>query len=329
MSANEPADGGGSPHERSASGEKPITVYGAMAANVVIAIAKFVAAFFTGSSSMLSEGIHSLVDTGNSMLLLLGVARSRKPPDELHPFGYGPELYFWSLVVALLLFSIGGGLSLFEGVQHIRHPEEIQDAVWSFAVLGVAFLAEGTSWVIAVRSLLEKRKPGDSLLTTFRKSKDPSVFVVVAEDSAALLGLVAAFAGVALAITLDMPVLDGVASIVIAIILIAVASLLVYESRALVMGETADSDLVRSVREIARREPGVAGVNRLLTMQLSPRHVLLNMDLQFQPDISGGALFSAIESTERRIREAHPEVRSIFVEVEAVRQSRGAAAQPA
>lgn len=307
------------------SHERPIAVYGAIASNLVIAVAKFVAAFFTGSSSMLSEAVHSVVDTGNEALLLLGLARSRKPPDDRHPFGYGPELYFWGLVVAMLLFALGGGLSLYEGVVHIRHPETIREPGWNYTVLAVAFVAEGISWAIAVRAMLGGSKPGESYLDTFRNSKDPSVFIVVAEDTAALLGIVAAFCGVLLAVTFEAPAIDGVASIVIGIILVAVATLLVYESRALVMGETADPDLVRSVRKIASSDPNVKGVPRLLTMQLAPRHVLLNMDLQFRPDIPTGALFDTVDQVERRIREAHPEVRNVFVEVEALRSKRTAA----
>lgn len=301
--------------------ERPITVYGAIAANLVIAVAKFVAAFFTGSSSMLSEAIHSVVDTGNEGLLLLGIARSRRPADERHPFGYGQEIYFWGLMVAMLLFAVGGGLSIYEGIVHIQRPEPIRDPIWNYAVLGIAFLAEGASWYIALRAMLKERKPGESYFRTFRASKDPSVFIVLAEDTAALLGIVAAFFGVLLAVTFDLPELDGVASLVIGTILIAVASLLVYETRALMMGEGADRDLVGSVREIALSERLVTGVPKLLTMYLGPRHILLNMDVQFQPAITSDALFQAIDRMESNIRRAHPDVKNIFVEVEAFRSS--------
>lgn len=308
------------------SEEKPIAVYGALAANLIIAIAKFVAAAFTSSSSMISEGVHSVVDTANEALLLLGVRRSRKPPDDQHPFGHAQEIYFWGLVVAMLLFAIGGGLSFYEGLMHMLHPEPVTDAVWSYSVLGIAFLAEGTSWTIAMRKMLQKRKDGEGVFQTFRRSKDPSVFVVVAEDTAALLGIVAAFVGVFLAVRLEMPTLDGVASMVIGAILIAVASLLVYETRSLVMGEQADPDLARSIHEIAREEQCVKGIARLRTMQVGPRHVLLNMDLQFSPGISTGQLLAALDSVERRIRESHPEVQDIFLEIEALSSRARAAA---
>lgn len=224
-------------------------------------------------------------------------------------------------MVAMLLFAVGGGLSVYEGIVHIRHPEPIRDPIWNYAVLGIAFLAEGASWYIALRAMLKERKPGESYFRTFRASKDPAVFIVLAEDSAALLGIVSAFLGVLLAVTLDMPELDGVASLVIGAILIAVASLLVYETRALMMGEGADRDLVGSVRSIAMSEALVTGVPKLLTMYLGPRHILLNMDVQFEPAISSDALFETIDRVESNIRAAHPDVRNIFVEVEAFRST--------
>ncbi len=271
---------------------------------------------------MLSEGVHSVVDSGNEGLLLLGVKRSRKPPDDRHPFGYAQEIYFWGLVVAMLLFAIGGGLSFYEGFMHFMNPEPIEDPIWSYSVLGIAFVAEGISWVIAVRSMLKNRKPGEGVFRTFQRSKDPSVFVVVAEDTAALLGIVTAFLGVILAVTFEAPRLDGIASMLIGIILIAVSTLLVYETRSLVMGESADPDLVRSVRAIADEESAVKGVPRLRTMQIGPRHVLLNMDVQFHHKISTDDLFGALDRVENRIREAHPEVRDIFLEIEALRGGR-------
>ncbi|KFE36201.1 cation diffusion facilitator family transporter [Thioclava atlantica] len=308
------------------SGENPITVYGAIAANLLIAIAKFAAALFTGSSSMLSEAFHSVVDTGNEGLLLLGIRRSHKSPDAKHPFGYGKELYFWSLVVAMLLFAIGGGLSVYEGIVHIQHPEPIEKPMWNYGVLGVAFLAEGASWFIALRALLKSRKPGEGVFEAFRRSKDPAVYIVVAEDTAALLGIVAAALGVYLAVTFEAPVFDGIASIVVGAILIAVAVLLVYETRALIMGESADEEVLRSVREIALREDPVTDVARLLTMHFAPDQVLLNIELKFRPDISSDRIFETVERVQRNISEAHPEVQSIFLEIEALRRDRQEAA---
>jgi cation diffusion facilitator family transporter len=296
-------------------------VYAAIAANFVIAIAKFAAAAVTGSSAMLSEGIHSVVDTGNETLLLLGLERSRKPPDELHPFGYGKELYFWSLIVAILLFGIGGGLSVYEGIDHIRRPEELQSPFWNYVVLGVALVAEGLSWWIAIRQLLKDRTSKVGVFRAFRQSKDPAVFVVVGEDTAALLGILVAAAGVYLSHRLQAPWIDGAASIVIGLILAAVAVMLVYESRALIVGEAADPILVSDVHAIVARDPAVLRTRPPLTMQMAPDEVLLNMDIQFRRDLSADALIAAIDRIEAAIRKQHPSVSRIFLEVEAVRAS--------
>jgi cation diffusion facilitator family transporter len=303
--------------------ERPVAVYAAIAANLVIAAAKFVAAGFTGSASMLSEAIHSVVDTANEGLLILGDRRSRKPPDETFPFGYGHEIYFWGLMVAMLLFSLGGGVSIYEGLAHIRRPEPIEAPLWNYAVLAVALISEGISWVIATRKLLEGRKPGQGVFRTFQGSKDPAVFVVVAEDTAALLGIVLALAGTTLSLLLRRPWIDGAASISIGVLLLGIASVLVYETRALIMGEVADPDMVRRIREIAAADPRVASVRSALTMQLGPDQVLLNMDLRFEPERSADELFAAIDSIERAIRTEFPPVRRIFIEVENLRPETG------
>jgi cation diffusion facilitator family transporter len=305
------------------SSENAITVYAAIAANLAIAIAKFVAAAFTGSSAMLAEGIHSVIDTGNECLLLLGIRRSRKPPDDLHPFGYGKEIYFWSLIVAILLFGIGGGLSVYEGWHALKNPEPLREPVWNYTVLGSALIAEGISWVIALRQLLQGRRSERSVLHTFRASKDPAVFVVVGEDTAALLGILVAAVGVFLSHYLDYPEIDGVASIVIGLILGAVAILLVYESHALVVGESAHPDLVKDVHAIAQGDPAVRRARPPLTMQLAPERVLVNMDIEFRPELSTAELIEAIDRIEATVRERHPSVERIFLEVEAIRASWG------
>jgi cation diffusion facilitator family transporter len=303
------------------SSESALVVYAAIAANFAIAIAKFVAAAVTGSSAMFSEGIHSVIDTGNEGLLLLGLKRSKKPPDEQHPFGYGKELYFWSLIVAILLFGIGGGLSVYEGVVHIRRPEELRDPIWNYVVLAVALVAEGCSWWIAIRKLLQDRTSKVNVFRAFRRSKDPTVFVVVGEDTAALLGILVAAAGVYLSHQLRAPWIDGAASIVIGLILAAVAVMLVYESRALIVGEAADPILVSDVHAIVARDPAVLRTRPPLTMQMAPDEVLLNMDIQFRRDLSADALIAAIDRIEAAIRKQHPSVSRIFLEVEAVRAS--------
>jgi cation diffusion facilitator family transporter len=299
---------------KSGSSTTPITIYGAIGANLIIAVAKFVAALFTGSSAMLSEGIHSVADTGNQLLLLLGIRRARVPPDDLHPFGHGKEIYFWSLIVAIILFGVGGGMSLYEGIVHLQHPTPIRNPLWNYAVLGVGVVVEGAAWLIALREILKVQAEGQSLWQAVRHSKDPAVFTVLGEDSAALVGLVVAFLGVFLAHQLDMPALDGAASIVIGIILIVVASFLAYESRDLIVGESARPALVEGVRDVLESEKAVETVERLLTMHLGPRDVLVATEVRFDPKLSVPDVEAAMERVEQRIQEEYPVVGQIFIE---------------
>ena len=250
-------------------------------ANLGIAVAKFVAAALTGSSAMLSEGIHSVVDTGNQGLLLLGIRRSRRPADADHPFGHGKELYFWSLVVAIVLFGVGGGLALYEGIIHVLAPEPIEDYFVSYVVLIVAFLLESASWTVAVREL-RRETHGRSMVRTIRYSKDPSLVTVLFEDSAALLGLIAAFAGIWLAESTGDPRFDGVGSLVIGFVLAVVAVVLAYESRGLLIGERAEPELVDEIRRLVEADPGVAGVEEVRTMHVGPRTVLVTLRAVFR-----------------------------------------------
>jgi cation diffusion facilitator family transporter len=302
----------------SEASENPVVVYGAIASNFIIAVAKFVAAYFSGSSAMLSEGIHSLVDTGNESLLLLGIHRSKKPADELHPFGHGMELYFWSLIVAIALFGMGGGMSLYEGVTHLQHGVEIADPRWSYAVLAIAFVAEGSSWTIALRTLLKERR-GRSLWRTIRYSKDPSVYTVLAEDTAALLGVVVAFLGVFVGHRFETHYADGSASILIGMILAAVALFLAYESRSLLTGEGADVRIIERICELAQADPAVERVRRPLTMYFGPREVLLNLDVEFQPELSAREVTEAVDRLESKIRQAEPVIKRIFIESESLK----------
>jgi cation diffusion facilitator family transporter len=297
------------------------SIYAALIANLIIAASKFVAAWFSGSSAMLSEGIHSIVDTGNSGLLLLGIRLSQKPADEEHPFGHGKELYFWTLIVAVVIFAGGGGISLYEGVLHLLHPQPIEDPKWSYIVLGIAALTEGWSLKVALHEF-RAVQGRQSLLRAIQSSKDPTTFTVLIEDSAALAGIVAAFLGIYLGHALDNPYLDGAASVVIGLILAAVAILLVYESRGLLIGEAADRQTLASVREIAERDPCVERVRRLLTTYFGPDSVLLNMDIQFREGLSAGEVEAAVERIEKAIRMKHPEIKNIFIEAESI-SSRG------
>lgn len=316
--ANESAGGG--PKLRSAiaprtsrSGSR--TVVAAMLANLVIALAKFVTAGITGSSAMLSEGIHSLLDTGNQGLLLLGDRRSRKPPDERHPFGYGRELYFWSLIVAIVLFGMGGGLSLYEGIAHLAPATAPSDPSWNYVVLVVAFAAEGMSLRIAMREFL-RRKEDVSLWRAFRASKDPRIFVPLAEDVAALAGIVVAFFGVFLSQRLGSSVFDAISSLVIGLILGAVALLLAAETRGLLVGEAADERVLRRIRHVACQDPAVLEIRHAVTLQLGPEEVLLNLGVHFRPGQSVRQVATAIRRLEQHIRAAERRITCIFVEVE-------------
>jgi cation diffusion facilitator family transporter len=300
-----------------ATSESRGVVYAATAANLGIALTKFFAAWMTGSSAMLSEAIHSVVDTSNQLLLLLGLKRSERPADEQFPFGYGKELYFWSLIVAILLFGAGGGMAVYEGVTHLTHPQPLADAFWAYVVLGASAVFEGISFTVAVREL--RRKPGPAALwLRVHRSKDPSVFTVLLEDMAALLGLVTAFVGVLLSHLLNSPALDGIASIVIGLILGAAAVALAYESRGLLLGESASPETVASVREIAAKDPAVSSVCALLTMHMGPDEVLLNIEVILKSAISAQEQLAAIARIETAIRAKHPSMRRIFVEAHAL-----------
>jgi cation diffusion facilitator family transporter len=291
-----------------------IAVIGALIANLVIAVSKFIGSAITGSSAMLSEGIHSLVDTGNQWLLLLGMKKSRKLPDESHPFGHGKEFYFWTLVVAILLFSLGGGMSFYEGIMHIKHPEPIENPLVNYIILGIGVIFEGTTWLIAFRELKKgKYIKGRSFLRAVHSSKDPGVFVVIFEDTAAVSGLVLATLGVFLSTYYDNPVFDGAASLLIGVILATVAVLLANESRSLLIGESAYRKLIEEVMEIVKDDPMVEKNQRPLSMHLGPDEILLALDVQFKRG-KPGEIESAVERLEKKIKDTHPEVKRIFIE---------------
>ncbi|HJV60432.1 MAG TPA: cation diffusion facilitator family transporter [Albitalea sp.] len=293
--------------------ESRIAIYGAIAANVAIAVTKFVVAGLSGSAAMLSEGIHSAVDTGNGVLLLVGTRLSERPPSEEHPFGHGKELYFWSLIVAVLIFGIGGGVSFYEGLLHVRAPEPMKDPMWSYVVLGAAACFEGTSFAIALRQLL-KEAHGRPFWRSLHDSKDPTTFTVLAEDSAALLGLAVAAAGVAASHRLNRPWLDGAASMVIGVLLMGVAVLLVRESRGLLIGEGIRPGTSAAIREIALRQPAVHAVGQPLSMYIGRDEVLLTLDVQFAPGTPAESVARAIAAIEREVRERFAVIRRIYIE---------------
>ena len=299
--------------------ESKTAIFAAIAGNLAIAATKFIAAAFTGSSAMLSEGIHSVVDMGNGALLLLGVRKSKKPPDATHPFGHGKELYFWSLVVAILIFALGGGMSVYEGVTHLAHPHHSQDPTWNYVVLGFAIIFESASFYFALQAF-RKEMSKDGVLQTIRASKDPTTFTILFEDTAALLGLLVALVGIFLGHQLNNPYLDGVASITIGAILGVVAVFLAYESRSLLIGEGVLQETLDSIRSIIRADPAVVEVRKALTMHFGPEDVLLTLDLGFQKTLSAAEIASAVDHLEKKIRERHPEIKHIFIEAKSLRE---------
>ena len=299
-------------------------IYAALLGNTLIAISKYGAAWFTGSAAMLSEAVHSTVDTGNQALLLYGLRRAARPADADHPFGHGLQLYFWVFIVAVLIFGVGAGLSLLHGIEQVRQPHAIENAYVSYVVLGLAMTFEGYSWVVA---LLEfRRSQGEfGLLAAIRRSKDPVVFTVLLEDSAALLGLVVAMIGTGLSQALDLPVLDGVASIAIGLILTATAAFLAHEAQSLLTGEAVDPEVRADIRRIASAAPGVTGLNEVLTMNFGPREVLVTLSLEFADELSATAVENTVSTIERNIRASHPEVSRVFVEAQSLLAHRAAA----
>jgi cation diffusion facilitator family transporter len=297
--------------------ESTKVIYAAIFANLAIAATKFTAAAITGSSAMVSEGIHSLVDTGNGGLMLLGVRRSRKPADAMHPFGYGKELYFWTLIVAIVIFAVGGGISAYEGLLHVLHPKPVEHPVWNYVVLALAVVFESYSFTVAFNAF-QSAKGEQSIWQSIDTSKDPTTYTVLFEDSAALLGLVVAFAGVFFAHALDNPFFDGTASILIGIILSVVAVLLAYQSRDLLVGEAVDPKTLENIRRLAESDPRVEGVKNALTMHFGPHTVLLAMDLRFRSDLSAAEVEETIDRLEEAIRKEHPDVKHIFIESESL-----------
>lgn len=292
-----------------------IVLYGALFANVGIAIAKFLAAAISGSSSMLTEGVHSLVDSGNQFLLLYGQAKAKRPPDASHPFGYGRELYFWAFVVAILIFAVGAGVSIYEGWLHIAEPEPLRDPMINYVVLGVAVLLEGTSWAIAVREFNGKRG-ASSWWQSIRRSKDPAGFIVLFEDSAALIGLGIAGVGVWASHHYADPRIDGVASIAIGLILAGVAILLAREAKGLLIGESAEPAIVAAVWTILNKRPQISAVNHVRTIHTAPDAVFVAISADFVDDLLMGEAESLIEDIEREMKSSVPELTSIYIRPE-------------
>ncbi|OQY03780.1 MAG: hypothetical protein B6I20_04355 [Bacteroidetes bacterium 4572_117] len=300
------------------SGSSNKAIYGAIIANTAIAISKFIAAFFTGSSSMLSEGIHSLVDTGNGALLLFGIKKSRKPADELHPFGYGNEIYFWSFIVAVLIFALGGGIALYEGIEHVLHPKELKNVVWNYVVLIGAIIFEGTSLYVALKEF-NKTRGNNSLIKELVDTKDSSTAAVVIEDSAALLGLLIALFSVFLGHITGIVYFDGAGSILIGLLLISVSFFFAVECKSLLIGEGLLEKDVIKINKILASEEHITAYKRPLSLYFGPSEVLVNLDVDFKDGLTADVLEETIDRVERKIKDLIPSVNRIFIEAETIK----------
>ena len=301
-------------------GESKVAVVAAVIGNLIIAIIKFIAAALTGSSAMISEGIHSLVDTGNGSLILHGIKQSNAPADEGHPFGHGKALYFWTLVVSVSIFGIGGGMSLYEGISHIRHvaPEAIHgDPTANYIVLAIALLVEGWSFSVAMREFI-KSKGTQGAWEYIRNAKDPSTYTIVLEDSAAMLGLLFAFLGVFFGHLLQNPYLDGIASIIIGLLLMAVAFVLAFETKGLLLGEGVDADSLADIRRRVEADPAIDRAGDILTMYMGPQDLLVNLGVAFKPGTTAEEMHESIRRVERSLQEAHPECTRVYIEAESL-----------
>ena len=300
------------------SHESKKAVYASIVANVSICICKFVTGLLSHSSAMLAEAVHSLIDVADGGLLLYGRHQSMQPPDELHPFGHGKALYYWTLIVALLFFALGGGMSVYQGIHHILHPEPLSNPFWNYIVLAAAALFNGWSFVVAFKQFRQTMH-GRGILSTAQQSKDPTLYTLVLEDTGDMIGVAIAFVAVFLSHRLNAPWIDGVGSILIGLLLASIAIFLVHESKLLLLGESADPELIKKLRQVAEDHEAVHCVHRPMTMHLGPHNVLAVMEIEFEPHISGSDLAIAIERLDQAVKSACPSVRRLFIEAQSFR----------
>jgi cation diffusion facilitator family transporter len=296
-----------------------LVIYAAVAANLAIAVSKFAAAAVTGSAAMVAEGFHSLVDTGNELLLLHGLKRSARVPDQWHPFGYGKATYFWALIVALSVFALGGGLSIYHGISSFNQQHALKDPTWNYVVLALAAVFEGYSWRVKQRAITQHGRAGESLWKTVQRSNDAVIFTVFVEDSAALVGIAVAAAGIWLSHALDYQYFDPIASMLIGGVLIGAAIVLARKTGSLLVGESIDRDQVAHLREIISAQPSVANVGRLLTMQLGANSVLFTAAIQFRDHLTLGEVEHAIATIESKIQACYPEIQHFFLDASSLR----------
>lgn len=298
-----------------AAGGSNIAIYSAIVANLLIAISKFFASFFTGSSAMLAEGIHSLVDTGNGLLLLLGIKRSKQKADKMHPFGYGKEVYFWSFVVSILIFALGGGFAIYEGVHALQDPHVIEDPTWNYWVLGAAIAFEGTALYLALKTFNKSRAhKSKNLIKNIIKSKDAATFAVIIEDTAAVIGLSVALIGIYLSQVLENPYLDGAASVVIGCILLSVATFLAKESKGLLLGESAHDEVIEDVDKIINSNKYIMASNMPQSMHFGPNKILLIVEVDIQDDLELLEAERIIEDLRNEIMEKKPNIKEVYIQ---------------
>lgn len=297
------------------AGSSKKVIYAALFGNGAIAITKFIASAITGSSAMFSEGIHSVVDTGNQVLLLLGLKQAKKPADKHYPYGHGKEIYFWSFIVAILIFAVGSGLSIFKGIAHIKHPEVITSPYINYFVLGLAIIIEAFVFYIALKEF-NKSKGERTYMQAIKQGKDPGMFVVLLEDAAAMLGLIIAMLGIAVSQLTGNYVFDGIASVGIGIILAAIAALLAFETKGLLIGESADPIVVNGIRKIVNDYSGVEQVNEVLTMHMGPDYILVNLSVEFNDDIRAEKMEEVIAHIDKNIKQSFVNVKRVFIEAE-------------
>ena len=297
-----------------ASSSKKV-IYAALVGNGLIAITKFIASFLTGSSAMLSEGIHSAVDTGNQLLLLLGLKKAKKPADKDYPFGHGKEIYFWSFVVAIMIFAVGAGISIYEGIHSLMDPHPVQNPIINYIVLTLAIIFEGFAWYFAWKEF-DRARGERGYYEAVRKEKNPTTFVVLFEDTAAMLGLVVAFVGIALGQWTGLHMFDGIASIIIGLILGVTAAWLAYETKGLLIGESADLEIVEGITQIATTHPTIDGVNEVLTMHMGPNYILLNVSVNFTDAMQVASVEDDILALTNEIKQEYPLVKRVFIEAE-------------
>lgn len=295
------------------AGHSKISIYGAIAANSLIAISKFIAAFFTGSSAMLAEGIHSIIDTGNDLLLLLGIKRSARAADKSHPFGYGKQIYFWSFVVSILIFALGGGFAIYEGIHAIQSPTVVEDPVWNYVVLSAAILFEGTSLIIAIKQLNKYHKSGN-LISKIVKSKDPATFAIVIEDTAAVIGLFIALISVFLSVQLQNPYIDGIASLLIGLLLLTVATFLARETKGLLLGESANEDILNQIEMILKNNPKIEKYDHPKTMHFGPNRIMVVIDVDLIEKIGIVEAEEIVSQIRKEIFQKIPRINQVFIQ---------------